>query len=128
MDWLDRARCKGLHTDLFYPPLEAKDPNDYYRIAKAICKDCSEWKSCLKDAQTHNDKWGCWGGLTPQERRAPSKVPHGTIEKYRLGCSCSLCIDKTHEDVVQIDIHKVPRKGNNLDINDLLFKLQRNGH
>lgn len=127
MDWMDNALCKNLHTDLFYPPLEAKDPNDYYRVSKAICYTCPVWSQCLDEALKHSDKWGCWGGLNPQERKSPKKIPHGTKERYRTGCTCEACTNAHNTIATEINLEKVPKSGQHCDITDILFKLHRNG-
>lgn len=127
MDWLDKALCKNLHTDLFYPPLDDKTPNDYYSVAKTICYNCSVWKPCLDEATKHADRWGCWGGLTPQERKSPKKVAHGTKERYRTGCSCVPCTEEHNKASPTIDTQKVPKIGQHFDISELTLKLHRYG-
>ena len=125
MDWVAKALCHGYHIDLWYPPIEVKNPNDYYSISKAICNQCTVWDYCLELALKDKDKerWGCWGGTTPQERKSPSKVLHGTRERYRLGCECTECFDAEAQDKPIIDMGKVPKNGQQYDISNLLFQL-----
>ena len=125
MEWVSKALCKNHHIDLWYPPLEVKNPNDYYSISKAICSNCHVWDYCLEMALSDKDKekWGCWAGTTPQERKSPNKVGHGTRERYRLGCECQPCFEAEAQDKPIIDMRKVPQNGQHYDINDLLFQL-----
>ena len=85
LDWMSEALCKGMHADFWFPPMEEANQSPYYRIGKSLCHHCPVWQECLQYAQTNNEVWGCWGGLTPQERNRPYKVSHGTVEKKRLG-------------------------------------------
>lgn len=124
MEWVEEALCKNLHIDLFYPPLELKDPNSHYSVAKAVCTICPVWEYCIDMALHDGEKWGCWGGTTPQERRSPSKVPHGTRERYRLGCSCDDCFT-AESNKENINLRKVPQNGQHFDISELLFDLFR---
>jgi WhiB family redox-sensing transcriptional regulator len=64
VEWIDRARCREVGTELFFP--EASDPVTVLR-AKRICGSCEVQAECLQYGlrETH----GIWGGTTEAERR-----------------------------------------------------------
>lgn len=64
MWWHARAACRSYPTDVFFPTHEAA-----YPAAKAVCATCEVRQECLGYALRHNQWAGCWGGLTPEERR-----------------------------------------------------------
>lgn len=121
MDWLDSALCKGKHSDIWFPPLEATNHNAYYKVGKALCHTCPVWKDCLDYGK--EEQWGLWGGLTPQERRGTARLDHGALELYRYGCRCPKC----RESSVVIRKHVTPSiypdKGTDFDIESLSFKV-----
>jgi WhiB family redox-sensing transcriptional regulator len=121
LDWMQDALCKGLHSDFWFPPLEAPNQNAYYRIGKSLCYSCPVWKDCLEYGTKNEEVWGCWGGLTPQERRNPNRVPHGTIESKRFGCSCSACCSK--DISLPISIDSIPRQGESYKLDDVVFRM-----
>lgn len=63
--WADRAACRGLDTDLFFPKeytsLKAKE-------AKAICAECPVVIECRRYALATMTDWGIFGGMSPKER------------------------------------------------------------
>ena len=68
--WRDRAACRGLHPDLFYPPTTAEQE----RVAAQYCAECSARFSCLAYALTRDEMHGVWGGTSEQTRRALRRV------------------------------------------------------
>jgi WhiB family transcriptional regulator, redox-sensing transcriptional regulator len=62
-DWRERAACRGLDPDLFYPERGA-DP----KPAQRICADCPVREECLDYAMERREI-GIWGGTSEQERR-----------------------------------------------------------
>lgn len=114
-DWMKSALCRGRKADLWYPPLEAKVPEQYYAIGRELCHRCPIWDTCL-DAGLE-EKWGMWGGLTPQERLplVESKVrqqfykPHGSWIRYRQGCRCEDCTISHEKEQKSINIDVIPR-------------------
>lgn len=119
MDWLDEAPCRGKHHDLWYPPLDAPSPSDYYAVGKLVCHSCPVWRRCATYGT--NEVWGMWGGLTPQERKGTAKIVHGTTESYRRGCDCGQCDRPTKP--TPVDLTKIPNQGSTFDIKVLLFDL-----
>ena len=64
-EWQDRAACRVIPVELFFPPAE-QEADD----AKLVCQECSVKDPCLEFAITAGERFGIWGGLTPQERRS----------------------------------------------------------
>jgi len=69
-DWRMHAACAGWPIDLFYG-----DESDVVMTSQALslCERCPVRADCLDDAMTHDDPYGIWGGLTPQQRRRWSR-------------------------------------------------------
>ena len=88
-DWILEAPCRGKAQSMWYPPMEAKDPNQWYEMGRVVCSTCPVWEPCLEVGQ--DEKWGMFGGLTPKERKRPSNS-HGKWEDYRRGCQCGECV------------------------------------
>ena len=74
--WENHAKCKGLDTEMWFPP---RDKDKYKAIAdkaKDICfgkdgkPECPVRKECLKFALKIDEQHGIWGGLNELERRA----------------------------------------------------------
>lgn len=101
-DWFDRAACRGLGPDLFYP--DTVGPN--VGPAKAICAGCPVRQECLERGLDASEGFGVWGGLSPKERRplrnrrTELKPPtHGTTAGYHYhhtrrdlwGPPCAAC-------------------------------------
>lgn len=64
MAWRQRAACRGVDPDIFYPVTD-EDAED----AKAICAACTVQHACLEWALSSREKDGVWGGATERERR-----------------------------------------------------------
>ena len=47
-DWITKAQCRGIHGDLWFPPVEHDNHQLYYDIAVTVCASCPVWKECLK--------------------------------------------------------------------------------
>jgi len=63
--WLDRANCRGIDPQLFYP-----DRGEPTRQAKEVCTGCEVREACLDYALASGQKFGIWGGTSERERRA----------------------------------------------------------
>lgn len=75
--WHDRAACRGLGTDHFFPQGEIGTAAQVvYREAARICARCPVIEQCLRHAlQAEGDtpaksRAGVFGGLTPAQRHA----------------------------------------------------------
>jgi WhiB family redox-sensing transcriptional regulator len=62
--WRQRAACRGVDPDIFYPVSE-EDADD----ARAICRACGVREACLEWALATREHDGVWGGATERERR-----------------------------------------------------------
>ncbi len=62
--WRDRAQCRGVDPDLFFP--ETGEPGTE---AKRVCWGCAVREECLAYALDNREKFGVWGGLSEAERR-----------------------------------------------------------
>ena len=115
-EWLSVAKCRKRKNDFWYPPLDAETPENYYAIGREICHRCPIWEGCLNKGL--NEKWGMWGGLTPNERLPivspnsfkPSLLkPHGSWLRYRQGCRCDDCITAHNQPTSDINMDVIPR-------------------
>lgn len=89
--WRYRAKCRGLDTELWYPP---RDKDKYKTIAdksKAICfgrdglPECPVRKECLLYAESMEEQHGIWGGMSHRERNAlkrKAKKQGKTLEQW----------------------------------------------
>ncbi|MGH9177809.1 MAG: WhiB family transcriptional regulator [Acidimicrobiales bacterium] len=64
MSWRQRAACRGVDPDIFYPSSDEEAEE-----AKAICRVCPVRESCLEYAIINRERDGVWGGATERERR-----------------------------------------------------------
>jgi WhiB family redox-sensing transcriptional regulator len=66
-EWIHRAACRGLDTELFYP--EAGEPT---AMAREVCDSCPVSVQCLQHAITNREQYGIWGGTSVRKRRNAS--------------------------------------------------------
>ena len=75
-DWRYTAKCRGMDTELWYPP---RDKAKYKNIAdksKAVCfgkdgaPECPVRLQCLLYSDKMDEQHGIWGGLSHRERNA----------------------------------------------------------
>ena len=64
LSWRNRAACRGVDPDVFYPVSEEDAVQ-----AKAICAQCPVREACLEYALAARERDGVWGGATERERR-----------------------------------------------------------
>lgn len=62
--WRQRAACRGVDPDIFYPASDEEA-----EAAKAICAVCPVREACLEYALANRERDGVWGGATERERR-----------------------------------------------------------
>jgi len=73
-DWRMNAACKGLDPEQFF----SSDDDVYTKHeraereakAKAVCVRCDVRRECLSYAIAAGERYGIWGGMNGQERRA----------------------------------------------------------
>lgn len=64
LTWRNRAACKGIDPEIFFPVSE-----EDAEPAKEICAVCPVRESCLEHALANRECEGIWGGFTERERR-----------------------------------------------------------
>lgn len=130
-DWYQKAKCKGKHMEFWYPPVDASNPQQYYFVAKTACDRCPVWDECLEAGM--DEQWGMWGGLTPAERKdiknpkGPSLKVHGTVSRYRQGCSCTACEDVAYTQLPSFDFSLIPevqKDGNQVDVSEVKSRIE----
>ena len=110
-DWMDEAPCLSKASFMWFPPLdiEEQDKSKFYELGRSVCMTCLVWQECLErgDKEAH----GMWGGLTPLERRRPSKS-HGSWIDYRRGCECNECSTAQRDSLLSalVDTDSLPDK------------------
>ena len=127
-EWMKYSLCKNRAGDIWFPPFDATNPEQYYAIAKTVCNVCPVWKECLDISI--KEVYGVWGGLSPQDRtpfqkssRVSNLALHGTVVRYRQGCGCTLCEDAHENRNKYINIDVIPSSSN--DLGDLKSMAQR---
>lgn len=73
-DWRARAACKGMDPEHFFSS-DDDAANKHERAereasAKAVCGRCEVRRDCLSYAIAAGERYGIWGGMNAQERRA----------------------------------------------------------
>lgn len=87
--WMVDGNCLGLEPDLFFSGSDKGNMHD----AKDVCAKCVCRAECLDYAMAAPERFGCWGGTSPHERRElrkewkgrtlDAKVAIATIDKTR---------------------------------------------
>ncbi len=72
--WQRDALCRGLPSDVFYPPDNERGGSKRRREdhAKRICLACPVLEVCRSHALDVGEPYGVWGAMTPAERQAGS--------------------------------------------------------
>ncbi|MEU5893311.1 WhiB family transcriptional regulator [Streptomyces sp. NPDC047461] len=70
MSWRERAACRDVDPDLFFPIGTAGLTLVQIDEAKAVCARCPVRERCLRWALDVGQVEGIWGGTTESERRA----------------------------------------------------------
>ena len=64
--WRDRAACRGLPVELFFPPAGAVTSGV---AARKVCAVCTVRSECFDVAVENDERFGTWGGFTGRELR-----------------------------------------------------------
>lgn len=64
--WRDRALCRQVAPYAMFPD---RDDATGIEFAKSVCAGCSVRPECVGEAVDHGERFGIWGGLTPEELR-----------------------------------------------------------
>lgn len=77
-DWQDRAACRGVPSEIFFPDNPGGQDSVYNR-AREFCQRCEVTDKCLAYALEHETgqrcRYGMFGGLTPRERGQIDSTP-----------------------------------------------------
>jgi WhiB family redox-sensing transcriptional regulator len=68
MDWRDRAACRTVDPELFFPVGSTGPALDQLADAKTVCHRCPVIGECLAWALDTGQRAGVWGGLSETER------------------------------------------------------------
>lgn len=68
-DWRDRAACRDVDPELFFPVTEKGPGARQAEQAKAMCAGCPVRAECLRYALDNGLDHGIFGGTTETERR-----------------------------------------------------------
>lgn len=83
--WTDRAACRGVDPDLFYPVSAAGPALRQVDEAKRVCARCPVASECLAWALRAGEPAGIWGGTTLEERRYMRLKPLPAAPAWRCG-------------------------------------------
>lgn len=70
----DSAACKSVGYEAFYE--EDMTKRAHFKMLKTICSSCPITNRCLEVAIANDEKFGVWGGLTPEERHRLKRKPY----------------------------------------------------
>lgn len=109
--WQDRAACRGMDPDLWFPPkgLTAKE-------GRAVCAACPVAVECLEYAIATQPE-GTWGGASKRQRRRLRIVWFQRAHAYRDDCGSPDCRWCRTVDAHLHDLRSPPRKGHPQQIN-----------
>ena len=68
--WRQRASCRSVDPDLFFPVGTTGLAVEQIDSAKAVCQACPVNGACLEFALSTNQDSGIWGGTSEEERRS----------------------------------------------------------
>jgi WhiB family redox-sensing transcriptional regulator len=86
-DWRPEAACRGVDPELFFASDEIVNRQERLEReaeAKAVCLKCTVRSQCLSYALDAGERYGIWGGLTAQERRALGRNRAGDAAAERV--------------------------------------------
>lgn len=88
MSWRERAACRDVDPDLFFPIGTTGPTLVQIDEAKAVCARCPVRERCLQCALDVGQVEGIWGGTTENERRTTRRrSAHEDVE--RIGAKAS---------------------------------------
>jgi WhiB family redox-sensing transcriptional regulator len=79
-DWRPEAACRGIDPELFFSSDEIvnkQERQEQEKAAKTVCARCTVRAQCLSYALEAGERYGIWGGLNAQERRALGRERSG---------------------------------------------------
>lgn len=83
-DWQERAACKGMPSEIFFPDNPGGQESVYNQALK-FCENCEVQQKCLDFAMEFEigkrDRFGMFGGKTPRQRVMLGKQPVTIVYK-----------------------------------------------
>ena len=70
LEWRQRAACRLMPADMFFPVGVTGAACEEVEAAKAVCRACEVAGDCLEFALRTRQEFGVWGGADEEERRA----------------------------------------------------------
>lgn len=83
-DWRNKASCRSVDPDLFFPVGTTGMALDQIEQAKAVCRACEAQPACLEFALATNQESGVWGATSEEERR---KLRKQWVARQRRGAT-----------------------------------------
>lgn len=75
-NWPLFGLCRQTDPDMFFPEKDGDFMGGSYRDAQKVCNSpCPVRDRCLEYALEHDERYGIWGGLTYNQRRARQGRP-----------------------------------------------------
>jgi WhiB family transcriptional regulator, redox-sensing transcriptional regulator len=74
MEWRDRAACRNVDPELFFPLTFSGPSQRQTEQALAVCTTCSVRSACLDWAIANDVVHGVWGGLSEDQRVAAHRA------------------------------------------------------
>jgi WhiB family transcriptional regulator, redox-sensing transcriptional regulator len=68
-EWHEYSACRGLDINIFFPEYSV---DKAFAQARSVCQSCPVIAECLDNQlryEDFDDRWGMFGGLTPNERK-----------------------------------------------------------
>ena len=96
-DWRDLALCAETDPEIFFP-----EKGGSTKEAKLVCRRCPVRAECLEYALQIGDRFGIYGGLSPQERRRlrrPAPAAAVVTEKTCTACGITKPLDEFHRNL-----------------------------
>lgn len=86
--WMDRAACKGMDNNLWWPVdgqgRDASSDPAATEPGRRVCAACPVVDDCLTYAVSTRQKSGIWGGLTADERHATTAGARTCVDCGRI--------------------------------------------
>lgn len=96
MAWQDRARCRGMDTELFYPTVGEMVPAE----VAAACDNCPVHTDCLEWALLRPEHHGVWAGTSEKRRIRLRRHRRRHGDRRALCRTCGTPFDKQHAQTV----------------------------
>lgn len=62
-EWIKRAACRGMDTNIFFPE---RGDNAAVELAKSVCNQCAVRDQCREYGDM--ERYGFWGGVSVRKR------------------------------------------------------------